>query len=195
MWSPWSARVRVRTPRTAERGPQHAPAIRPHRSPARTPHAVRRESTVELQIFAHPPEVAGLEVVITSVASDAHTWNLVYLQLLLEELGHRVTNLGACVPDQLVVDECRTRRPDLIVVSTVNGHGFIDGKRVVTLLRNYPELYRTPIVIGGKLGISGGEQGHDSQELIEAGFDAVFEDSTGIVGFHHFVRSIPSGAA
>ncbi|WP_326680816.1 MULTISPECIES: cobalamin B12-binding domain-containing protein [unclassified Streptomyces] len=148
---------------------------------------------MELQFYAHPPDTAGLDVVVSSVPSDAHTWNLVYLQLLLEELGHRVTNLGACVPDQLVVDECRARRPDLIVVSTVNGHGFVDGKRVVRLLRSCPELHATPMVIGGKLGIAGGEHGRGVRELSEAGFDAVFEEGAGIVSFRDFVQSLPSG--
>ncbi|MFD0586215.1 hypothetical protein [Dactylosporangium darangshiense] len=52
-----------------------------------------------------------LEVIVTTVSSDAHTWNLVYLQLLLEELGCRVTNLGACTPDETILRECRLRRP------------------------------------------------------------------------------------
>ncbi|MFG2566291.1 cobalamin B12-binding domain-containing protein [Streptomyces sp. NPDC048567] len=143
-----------------------------------------------------PPEAPPrLDVLVTSVASDAHTWNLIYLQLLLEESGHRVTNLGACVPDQLMVDECRTRRPDLIVISTVNGHGSNDGRRVVRRLRDCAELRTTPIVIGGKLGITGGEHDGHMDELVEAGFNAVFEDSAGIVGFRDFVRALPAGAA
>ena len=145
--------------------------------------------------LAPPAEAAGLDIVVTSVASDAHTWNLVYLHLLLEELGHRVTNLGACVPDRSVVDECRARRPDLVVISTVNGHGFVDGRRVVGLLRECPEMSGTPIVIGGKLGISGGEHGYRVRELMDAGFNAVFEESAGIVGFRDFVRSLPAGVA
>ncbi|MFD8751870.1 cobalamin B12-binding domain-containing protein [Kitasatospora sp. NPDC059577] len=149
---------------------------------------------MESQVFARPPAPTGLDVVVTSLASDAHTWNLVYLQLLLEELGHRVTNLGACVPDEMVVEECRTVRPDLIVISTVNGHGAVDGKRVVGLLRSCPELRRTPVVIGGKLGI-GGERSGGADELLAAGFDAVFEDGAGIVGFRDFVRSLPTGVA
>ncbi|MFI6006651.1 cobalamin B12-binding domain-containing protein [Streptomyces sp. NPDC051366] len=148
---------------------------------------------MEVQFDAYPADIVGLDVVVTSVASDAHTWNLVYLQLLLEELGHRVTNLGACVPDQLMVDECRARRPDLIVISTVNGHGFVDGKRVVRLLRRCPELHTTPLVIGGKLDIAGGQPGSVSVELLEAGVDAVFEGNAGIVNFRDFVQSLPSG--
>ncbi|MFI1369897.1 cobalamin B12-binding domain-containing protein [Streptomyces griseochromogenes] len=147
---------------------------------------------MKFQFYAHSPDTAGLDVVVTSVASDAHTWNLVYLQLLLEELGHRVTNFGACVPDQMVVEACCARRPDLIVVSTVNGHGFVDGKRVVKLLRCCPELHATPIVIGGKLGIAG-QQRYGVRQLLKAGFDAVFEESAGIASFRDFVQSLPSG--
>lgn len=150
---------------------------------------------MEMEIYPCPPVPAALDVVVTSVASDAHTWNLIYLQLLLEELGHQVTNLGACVPDRLMVDECRNRRPDLIVISTVNGHGLNDGRRVVEALREVDELRATPIVIGGKLGIAGAEQADHVEALVGAGFDAVFEDGAGITGFHDFVRALPAGAA
>jgi methylaspartate mutase sigma subunit len=52
--------------------------------------------------------------VVTSVSSDAHMWNLVFLQLLLEENGGEVVNIGACVPDEVIIEECsskRARRP------------------------------------------------------------------------------------
>lgn len=134
--------------------------------------------------------VASLEVVVTSVASDAHTWNLIYLQLLLEELGHQVTNLGACIPDQLMVSECCTRRPDLIAISTVNGHGSSDGKRVVSLLRDCAELQETPIIIGGKLGVADEDNQNHVHELMDAGFNAVFEDSGGVLGFRGFLQAL-----
>lgn len=57
------------------------------------------------------------------------------------------------MPDEVPDDECRARRPDLVVLSTVNGHGHQDGLRVIRRLRAAPELAGTPIVIGGKLGI------------------------------------------
>jgi methylaspartate mutase sigma subunit len=133
-------------------------------------------------------------VVVTSIASDAHTWNLVFLQLLLEELGHRVTNLGACVPDRLMVDRCRSLRPDLIILSTVNGHGAVDGGRVVRKLRACPELRTTPVVIGGKLGISGSGNSRHLVGLREAGFDAVFEEGAGLGSFHSFVSALPTPA-
>ncbi|WP_149828629.1 cobalamin-dependent protein [Streptomyces tailanensis] len=90
-------------------------------------------------------------VVVTSMASDSHTWNLVFLQLLLEELGHDVVNLGPCVPDDLLVTRCAAIRPAFVVISSVNGHGCQDGLRVIRRLRSHPGLFAMPVVIGGKL--------------------------------------------
>ncbi|MFF6776691.1 cobalamin B12-binding domain-containing protein [Streptomyces sp. NPDC012637] len=139
-------------------------------------------------------EPAVLDVVVTTMASDSHTWNLVFLQLLLEELGHRVTNLGACVPDELLVAECRRIEPDLIVLSSVNGHGFPDGLRVIAQLRACPELAGTATVIGGKLGIAGPGDPERQRELLAAGFDGVFEEGGSVVEFRSFVDSLPAGA-
>lgn len=132
----------------------------------------------------------SLSVVVTSVASDSHTWNLVFLQLALEELGHRVVNLGACVPDDLLVSECLRVRPDLVVVSSVNGHGFFDGMRLIGRIRACPELATTPVVIGGKLGIAGPGGRLSREQLRCAGFDAVFEEGTGMVAFRSFARAL-----
>ena len=137
----------------------------------------------------------GLQVVLTSMESDSHTWNLVFLQLVLEELGHQVRNLGACVPDHVLVEECRLPPPDLIVISSVNGHGYNDGMRVIRLLRSQPELTNTPIVIGGKLGIGGADDVRYSSALLAAGFDAVFQDSVGIESFRSYARSLPGQAS
>src|SRR5262249_57781785 len=108
------------------------------------------------------------------VSSDSHTWNLVFLQLALEELGHRVVNLGACVPDELVLAGCLRVRPDLVVVSSVNGHGFRDGTRLIGRIRGCPELAATPVVIGGKLGVAGPGGGRGRGQLPAARVDAGF---------------------
>ncbi|WUQ87232.1 cobalamin B12-binding domain-containing protein [Kitasatospora purpeofusca] len=139
-------------------------------------------------------EPAGLDVVVTTMASDSHTWNLVFLQLLLEELGHRVTNLGACVPDELLVSECRRIEPDLIVLSSVNGHGYHDGLRVIPALRACPELAATPTVIGGKLGIAGSGDPERQRSLLAAGYDGVFEEGRSVADFRSFVGALPAPA-
>jgi methylaspartate mutase sigma subunit len=127
---------------------------------------------------------------VTSVASDSHNWNLVYLQLALAELGHQVLNLGPCVPDELLVSECLRVRPDLVVVSSVNGHGFIDGMRLIGAIRARPELAAIPVVIGGKLGIAGPTGRGSRDQLMAAGFDAVFEDGTGMAAFRSFTERL-----
>ncbi|MBA8927801.1 methylaspartate mutase sigma subunit [Kutzneria viridogrisea] len=140
-----------------------------------------------------PVASRGRTVLISSVASDSHTWNLVFLQLLVEELGCEVVNLGPCVPDELLVSECLDRRPHMLVISSVNGHGYQDGARVVRKLRERPELATTPMVIGGKLGIAGPGNTAHVDALIQAGFDAVFEDGAeGLALFRSFVGSLPA---
>lgn len=119
----------------------------------------------------------GLEVLIAGGASDAHTWNLVFLHLLLEESGHRVVNLGPCVPPALLLRECRAHEPDLVVVSSVNGHGYRDGLGTIAALRAEPALAALPVVIGGKLGLDGARQESAAGRLAAAGYTAVFDDA------------------
>ncbi|MFD1147722.1 cobalamin B12-binding domain-containing protein [Saccharothrix hoggarensis] len=126
---------------------------------------------------------------MSSVSSDSHTWNLVFLQLLLEESGHEVVNVGACVPDDLLISECVAHRPDAVVISTVNGHGHVDGKRLIGRLRDVPELRGLPVVIGGKFGVAGAADRGYAAELAAAGFDAVFQDSSDVRGFLGFIES------
>ncbi|MFJ6167199.1 cobalamin B12-binding domain-containing protein [Micromonospora orduensis] len=147
-----------------------------------------------MELVRCPAELgtASRTVIVSSVSSDSHTWNLVYLQLVLEEAGCRVVNLGPCAPDQLIVAECLKNRPDLLVVSTVNGHGFQDGSRLIRVLRNHSELRQMPVVIGGKLGISGPDH-RSSASLIDAGFDGVFEEDADIQLFRSFVAALPVG--
>ncbi|MEU3512682.1 cobalamin-dependent protein [Streptomyces longwoodensis] len=118
----------------------------------------------------------GLHVLVCGGASDAHTWNLVCLQLLLEEAGHRVTNLGPCVPEELLARECLTRRPDVVVIGSVNGHGYQDGLRAVRHLRREPSLVAVPVALGGKLGVAGVRDTAAADALRAAGCTAVFDD-------------------
>ncbi|MCX4983993.1 cobalamin B12-binding domain-containing protein [Streptomyces sp. NBC_00572] len=121
-----------------------------------------------------------MDVVVTGLPSDAHTWNLVFIQLLIEDLGHHVINLGPCVPQDEIVESCGKYQPDLLVVSSVNGHGFQDAEQLIRAIRSRWELAGLPAVIGGKLGVLGaeGRAGH-GRRLLEAGFDAVFQEGRG----------------
>jgi methylaspartate mutase sigma subunit len=135
---------------------------------------MRIEQTVKLR--SHPPFAAeGLDIVVSGTSSDSHTWNLIYLELLLREWGHRVFNIGACVPAPLLIEVCQIRRPDAIVLSSVNGHGINDGLDLIRRLRLVTQLAGTPVVIGGKLDTVGRGVQAGVRSLREAGFDAVFK--------------------
>lgn len=136
-------------------------------------------------------------VLLSSVSSDAHTWNLVWLQQLLVEYGHRVDNLGACVPDRLLVSRAVETRPEVIALSTVNGHGLHDGLRVIEALRAVEVLRETLVVIGGKLGVAGPLSAPEEQRLRDAGFDAVFGHGTSPAEFIAFIEraSVPGMTA
>ncbi|MEV5433801.1 cobalamin-dependent protein [Streptomyces sp. NPDC052701] len=140
------------------------------------------------------PDRARATVVVTTVASDSHTWNLVFLQLLLEELGYHVVNLGPCVPDDLLVRHCREIRPAAVIISSVNGHGAQDGLRVIRALRDDELTAALPVAIGGKLGVDGGATSH-AERLLGAGFDAVFEDGTDtLAAFRRFLNDLGTGS-
>ncbi|MEV6195927.1 cobalamin-dependent protein [Streptomyces sp. NPDC051920] len=132
--------------------------------------------------------------IVSSVSSDAHMWNLVFLQLLLEEHGGEVINLGACVPDDLIIEECRQQRPDVLVLSTVNGHGHLDGMRLIRKIRSQPDLQDLRVVIGGKLGVRGKDNVRFIEGLSASGFDAVFESEGALQNFNEFLRDLGPGA-
>ncbi|WP_128378597.1 cobalamin B12-binding domain-containing protein [Streptomyces cavernae] len=137
------------------------------------------------------PRTISPTAVVSTVSSDAHTWNLIFLELLLTETGYRVHNVGACVPDELLIETCRTRNPHLLVLSSVNGHGAIDAERLIKRLRTVPELAALPTAVGGKLGTDG-ESGLSTRRrrLTRAGFTAVFEGAAAVARFQTFARGV-----
>ncbi|MCR6485766.1 cobalamin-dependent protein [Amycolatopsis sp. OK19-0408] len=148
-----------------------------------------------LRTSRRPAAAGGLDVVLATIASDSHTWNLIFLELLLREWGHRVVNLGPCVPDALLRGECQARRPDLVVISTVNGHGADEGARLARTLRAAPGLGTVPLVIGGKLGTGQEDPLVSARNLVDAGFSAVFgHDNGGMARFRRFVDRVGAGA-
>ena len=139
-------------------------------------------------ILGSSPEKSK-RAVIATVPSDSHMWNLVYIELLLRENGWDVNNLGACTPAEFVVETCLAQRPDMLVVSTVNGHGHIGGRKLIGQLRSQPELEYLPVVIGGKLGTLGSENSTFVEPLIAAGYSAVFMEAEGLEAFSRFIES------
>lgn len=128
---------------------------------------------------------------LSTIPSDSHTWNLLFLQLFLEEHGCVVTNLGACVPLETLVAESVQSRPDLIVISTVNGHGLHEGLELARAVRATAELRGVPLVIGGKIDTSGSHTAADFRPLLDAGFDAVLVGETAVPDLLSWLDRIP----
>jgi methylaspartate mutase sigma subunit len=128
--------------------------------------------------------------VLSSTPSDSHTWNLLFVQLLIEESGWSVTNLGACVPPAMLVDESLRRVPDLIVISTVNGHGAQDARRVISALRAEPALADVPVSLGGKLCVSEDRARDAAAGLVAAGYDAVLVGDSAVPEFQSLLARV-----
>jgi methylaspartate mutase sigma subunit len=134
--------------------------------------------------------VASPTIVVSSLKSDAHTWNLVFLQLLIEEAGFEVVNLGPCVPTDLLVSASLELLPRAIVLSSVNGHGYHDALPAIAALRARPALAGTPVIIGGKLGVGAEDRSALAEHLLASGFDAVYDDTQETGGFRELLAAM-----
>lgn len=124
--------------------------------------------------------------VLCTVESDSHLWNLVYLQKLLEEHGASVHNLGTCTPVDNVAAAIREDRPDLLVVSSVNGHGFHGAQVLLTHLK--ASGLEVACAIGGKLTTAVSDDDRVRSELLELGFTDVFLGDDAIDRFQDFLK-------
>lgn len=125
---------------------------------------------------------------LATVESDSHMWNLVYLQLWLAEHGLNVKNLGSCTPMDAVLSALQQRRTQLLVVSSVNGHGYSQGLELIRQVRQlHPQL---TCVIGGKLTTSEDETLAVRQPLLDAGYDQVFVGPDAIEAFSGYLSAL-----
>lgn len=128
---------------------------------------------------------------IATIESDSHMWNLVYLQLWLSEQGFEVRNLGCCTPQTDLTEAVERFEPDLVVVSSVNGHGHYQGRQMIESIRRHdPDV---TCVIGGKLTTSESDTLLVRDSLLAAGFAGVFIGSDAMADFAAFLQdeSVP----
>jgi len=111
--------------------------------------------------------------IVASTVDDSHTWNLIGVELRLRERGFKVINLGCCTPPELLAKTVRQHRPDLTVISSVNGHGSMNGLTLAKLLSQYQAFNASLIVIGGKLTIDNVLPTQVVLSLKRAGYNAV----------------------
>ncbi|MFF3069404.1 cobalamin-dependent protein [Kitasatospora sp. NPDC057936] len=122
---------------------------------------------------------------LTTVESDSHFWNLIFLEKFIAENGGEVRNLGGCTPADLVVKEVNDFQPDLLVVSSVNGHGYYGTSVVLTELKRAG--VNVPCVAGGKLTTAPSDNDRVRRELLSQGCTDVFLGENAVDRFREFL--------
>jgi methylaspartate mutase sigma subunit len=118
-------------------------------------------------------------------------WNLIYMQLLLEEHAYEVTNLGCCTPPSVLADAVQREESGLIVISTINGHGAAQAKSTLEQLQLRFGSQIPAIVIGGRLTTSTLRDAAAAEELEKAGYDCAF---VGALALNRFSAYLSIGA-
>ncbi|POA19204.1 methylaspartate mutase [Pseudomonas sp. FW300-N1A1] len=115
---------------------------------------------------------------LSTVPSDSHSWNLVFMEFLLNDLGYKVENLGPNTPMDDVIARLNRNGCAIAVISTVNGHGYIEGAELAQRIRNETN-HIEGLYIGGKICTENDALtiARHSDTLRAAGFDEVFDDS------------------
>lgn len=128
--------------------------------------------------------------ILSTIESDSHMWNLVYMELLLNEYGFDVHNLGCCVAEDETVKAVMEHCPDLVVISTLNGHGYVQGKSLIENYRQELGEKAPTIVIGGNLSTNIDSYAQLSEKLLQAGFDGVFTGPDAVESFDRFLHKV-----
>ncbi|MFB6456892.1 cobalamin B12-binding domain-containing protein [Chitinophaga sp. Hz27] len=131
---------------------------------------------------------------LTTIPSDSHQWNLVFIRLLLEENGFEVINLGPSVPYDLLTEACIKHQPDMLIVSTINGHGYIEGKELVKRVRELDCMREKPVFIGGKLSTDVSMSYLYAVELESAGFTKAYCNDEDLQDFGQRLQQIKEQA-
>lgn len=117
-------------------------------------------------------------VLLMTVPSDSHSWNLVFMEFLLNDFGYKVENMGPNTPMEAVIARLDRHGYAMVVVSTVNGHGYLEGAELARRIRRETN-HAEALYIGGKICTENDAQtiARHSDTLMAAGFDGVFDDS------------------
>ena len=127
-------------------------------------------------------------VIVATTPDDSHAWNLIGIELHLAERGFEVLNLGPCTPEELLAETIRDQRPDLVVLSSINGHGALSLPAVLETLEHYQVKRTAPIVIGGLLTTDPKDTQAAATALTEVGAAGVFTGPQAWKDFDDFLR-------
>lgn len=113
-----------------------------------------------------------------------------YMRLLVAEHGASPDCLGCCVPYSHTTDEILAQSPDLVVVSTVNGHGSQQGGELMRIIVDRLGRKAPPCVVGGQLSVESSRYHRAAESLLRAGYKRVFYGESAIPAFNRFMREL-----
>ncbi len=118
------------------------------------------------------------KALLATIPSDSHSWNMVFMEFVLEENGYCVRNLGPNTPIKEAEEILHAECFDLVVISSVNGHAYIEGQALAKRIAANSD-YQGPLLLGGKICTQTDPETilRHSAALKKSGFDAVFDDS------------------
>lgn len=134
--------------------------------------------------------VNSLNVILTGTPSDSHTWNLIFMELFLQENECRVFNLGSCVPIHKIHQTIKEESPDLVVVSSINGHLFQDSVEIMSSFSKNPLKFLPLLIVGGKMGISVQASSFQKKKLIKLGYNEVFIEKNALLRFKKYLYNL-----
>jgi methylaspartate mutase sigma subunit len=129
----------------------------------------------------------NLNVILAGTPSDSHMWNLIFLELFLQENGCKALNLGSCVPVEDIYKTLGESPFDLVVISSVNGYLFQDAMKIMAPFFRSSCSLLPPFVVGGKMGISEKNATFEKRKLIKLGYDDVFIEADSLVRFKKYL--------
>jgi methylaspartate mutase sigma subunit len=115
-----------------------------------------------------------MNILLATTPSDSHTWNLIYLKMLLEEHNHQVNLLGPCTPVDDIISGVQLNNVDIVAISSINGHGFLEAQEIPQKMCRLP--HPPPIIIGGNLITNGRLSRKQKNHLIRIGFYEVYSE-------------------
>ena len=128
-----------------------------------------------------------LNIILTGTPSDSHMWNLIFMELFLQEHNCAVRNLGPCVSTTHLHDALKKSSCDLVVISSINGHLFQDAIKIISSFPKQDSPSLPPFVLGGKMGISQKDAAFQRSKLLKLGYDRVFIEKNALESFTQYL--------
>lgn len=131
--------------------------------------------------------MSQLKVLLCVLGNDIHVVANRMLEILCAEHGCHTKNIGALTSPEEILQELDRFEPELVLISTLNGQGYFEAKKLMLQLRTRkPTLSRPAFWIGGNLFV-GDYDDKESKRYLELGFDRVFSRP---VDFDVFTRAL-----